>query len=98
MGEYAADYPFYWIDHIFIYPGYYISYGVSALAAMELFSDCVNSPETAVEMYSRIAHLPANDPDIRFRTSLSECGFSDVLTIEYIDKLFDEIVNFINSL
>ena len=98
MGEYAEGYPLYYIDHIYSAPGYYISYGVSALAAMELFGDCVNDPAAALERYERIARVKSNDPDTGFRSALAECGFSDVLSAEYIDALAEQVHSYLDGI
>ncbi len=91
MGEYAEGYPFYYVSHMFEQPGYYISYGVSALAALDIMDDCINDPDKALEKYEKIAKVPANDVNSTFRSSLSECGFEDVLSKEYIDKIAAEL-------
>ena len=98
MGAYAKDYPFYYIDHMFIYPGYYISYGVSALGALEILDDVFNAPQSAAEKYSRFAHISSTDPDVKLREALAENGFSDILTDEYIDRIYDDIRRYLNSL
>lgn len=97
MGGYASDYPFYYIDHMFIYPGYYISYGVSALAALEILDDVFNDPQTAAEKYSRFAHISSSDPDVKLREALAENGFSDILTDEYIDRIYGDIRRYLDS-
>lgn len=98
MGSYAHDFPFYYIDHIFIYPGYYISYGVSALAALEIFDDVFNDPEAAVEKYSLLARIPSNDQNVRLREALEENGFPDIFSEEYINRLYDDIKRYLDSL
>ena len=98
MGGYARDFPFYYIDHIFVYPGYYISYGVSALAALDLFDDVLNDPQTAIEKYSKLARIPANDQNVRLREALAENGFPDIFSDEYINSLYDDIRRYLNSL
>ena len=98
MGEYADSYPLYYIDHIFSQPGYYVSYGTSALAALDILDDCVNDTGKALEKYEKMSKQPSNSPDCRFRAALSECGFEDVMNEEYIAKLSDEILAFADSI
>jgi len=98
MRDYAQGIPFYYIDHMFVYPGYYISYGVSALAALEIFDDVLNDPQSAVEKYSRMASIPSNDPNVRLREALTENGFPDIFSDEYINRLYDDIRRYLNSL
>lgn len=98
MGEYAEGYPFYYVSHMFEQPGYYVSYGVSALAALDMLDDCINAPDKALEKYEKISKVPANDINSTFRSSLSKCGFEDVLTEKYIDKIAAELEQISNDL
>ena len=87
MDDYYPDSHFYDISHIFEQPGYYISYGVSALAALDIINECYEDPQKALEQYNKIAHVKAFSPDTSFKAALSECGFSDVLSEGYIKEL-----------
>ncbi len=98
MGEYAEGYPFYYVSHMFEQPGYYISYGVSALAALDILDECINDPDKALEKYEKISKVPANDINSTFKSTLSKCGFEDVLTEEYIDKIAAELEQISNDL
>ena len=92
-GDYI-DMEFYEINHLFESPGYYVSYGVSALAAFDIWEDCLYDPDSALEKYERIAKIPADSPDTKFQESLKSCGFSDVMTKEYIKVLAEEISDY----
>ncbi|MBR1593067.1 MAG: hypothetical protein IJ666_08705 [Ruminococcus sp.] len=85
---------FYFIHHLFEQPGYYISYGVSALAAFDIFDDNMNNPARAVEKYEKIAAVSAFSPDCRFKDTLKQCGFDDVFTEEYIKNLAEQITEY----
>ncbi|MBP3380033.1 MAG: hypothetical protein J6K77_04135 [Ruminococcus sp.] len=98
MGEYAEGYPFYYVSHMFEQPGYYVSYGVSALAALDMLDDCINAPDKALEKYEKISKVPANDINSTFRSSLSKCGFADVLTKDYIDEIAAELEKISNDM
>ncbi|MBQ8961887.1 MAG: hypothetical protein IJ071_11870 [Ruminococcus sp.] len=87
MDDYYPDSHFYYVSHIFEQPGYYISYGVSALAALDIISDCYDDRDRALEKYEKIAHVKAFSPDCSFKAALSDCGLSDVLTEDYIKGL-----------
>ena len=65
---------------------------------MELFGDCVNDPAAALERYERIARVKSNDPDTGFRSALAECGFSDVLSAEYIDALAEQVHSYLDGI
>lgn len=98
MDDYSEDIEFYFIPHIFEQPGYYISYGVSALAAFDIWQDCLDAPDEALEKYEKIAHVPSNAAESTFCKALEECGFSDVLNKKYIEALADEIDVYISEL
>lgn len=91
MGNYADDFPFYYVSHIFEVPGYYIGYAVSALAALEIYNVSCDDPSAALEMYENIAKIPVNSKDVRFKESLEKCGFDNLLTEEHITKLADRL-------
>lgn len=91
MEDYDNGLHFYEITHLFEMPGYYISYGVSALAALDLLGDTLNDPEKAAERYEKIARVPSSSNEYQFRKALAQCGFHDVLSKDYISNLAAEI-------
>lgn len=98
MGDFNENMQFYYIPHIFEQPGYYISYGVSALAAFDIWQDSLDAPDKAFEKYNNIAHISCNSIDSTFCSSLSDSGFSDVLDKKYIENLADEIIAYSKEL
>lgn len=84
----------YMVNHIFESPGYYISYAVSALAAFDIWEDCLSDPDKALEKYERIARISYNDHSYAFRSAISEAGFSDVLNEDYISDLADKLTEY----
>lgn len=95
--EYSPYYNLNIIPHIFESPGYYISYATSSLAAFDIFEDMQKNPKKALEQYEKIAKTSYNSGEYTFRMALKECGFSDVLTKNYISELADEISNYADS-
>ncbi|MDO5560683.1 MAG: dockerin type I domain-containing protein [Oscillospiraceae bacterium] len=90
MSEYGNvyDVDFYQIPHLYMSPGYYISYAVSALAALDLLKTCNDGNfDKAVQMYTDISHCSTYNPQISFADSLSQCGFDNVLSDKYISDL-----------
>ena len=77
------DVPFYQIAHFFQMPGYYISYAVSALAAIDLWSVMYRDYDRAVEMYTDLSHVSIYG-GIGFANALESCGFDDVLGEDFI--------------
>jgi len=95
-GDYT-NHNFYDVNHIYESPGYYISYGVSALAAFDIWQDCISDKDKAVKKYENIAKISCNDKDYTFRLALKKAGFNDVLNEEYITDLSDKIMKYINE-
>ncbi|WP_028520230.1 hypothetical protein [Ruminococcus flavefaciens] len=94
MDYYDGAARLYMISHLFESPGYYISYSTSALAAFDLFDDAFNAPDKALERYEKFSRISCNSGEYSFRQALSECGFRDVLSRDYISQLADEISRF----
>jgi oligoendopeptidase F len=92
-GDYL-DLDFYEINHLFEMPGYYVSYAVSALAAFDIWEDCLYDPDSALAKYEKIARIPSNSKDTKFLEALKSCGFSDVMTKEYINVLAQELSDY----
>ena len=95
--NYDTEAPFYSFSHIFEQPGYYISYGVSALAALNIWETSLDDYGKAVEMYENIASISCNSGEYQFRTALSESGFNDVLSEDYIKQLNTKLAGFIEQ-
>ena len=51
----------------------------------------LNDPDRALEQYEKIAKISCNSGEYTFKKALSKCGFSDVLTKDYIYSLSDEL-------
>lgn len=98
MAEYNYDADLYYISHLFEQPGYYISYGVSALAALDIWEASLDDYDKALEMYENIAHIKVNSGEFQFRSALEHCGFSNVLDESYIRELGTKISNYAETL
>lgn len=72
------------VNHIFEQPGYYISYCVSALAALNIWVYVQSDYDRALEMYDKISHVNYNDKNVQFSQTLRECGFANVLSEKFI--------------
>ena len=88
----------YQITHLFEQPGYYISYGVSALAALQIYTLMQQSFPDAVSKYEKIAKTPSSTSECRFCGTLSECGFDEIFSESYIDKTIGQITDRIQLL
>lgn len=98
MDDYIPDTEFYIVNHLFESPGYYISYGVSALAAFDIWEDCIYNTDEALKKYEKIARTSCNEKDNNFRSAIKDAGFSDVLNEEYIRVLAQEIYDYIEDI
>lgn len=98
MAEYNYDADLYYISHLFEQPGYYISYGVSALAALDIWETSLDDYGKALEMYENIAQVKVNSGEFQFNSALEHCGFNDVLNENYIKELGTKISNYAESL
>lgn len=98
MDDYIPDTEFYIVNHLFESPGYYISYGVSALAAFDIWEDCIYNTDEALKKYEKIARTSCNEKDNNFRSAIKNAGFSDVLNEEYIKVLAQEIYDYIENI
>lgn len=98
MDDYIPDTEFYIVNHLFESPGYYISYGVSALAAFDIWEDCIYNADEALKKYEKIARTSCNEKDNHFRSIIKDAGFSDVLNKDYIKVLAQEIYDYIEAI
>lgn len=88
----------YMVNHIFESPGYYISYAVSALASFDIWKDCLEDPDKALEKYEKIARISYNDRNYAFRSAIAEAGINDVLDENYISNLADELMEYAENI
>lgn len=98
MKDYAPNSNFYYISHLFEQPGYYISYGVSALAAFDIWETSLADSSAAIEMYENIAHISNYMDSYQFKSALECCEFDNVLTEEYIRKLASELQTYADNI
>jgi len=81
------------INHIFEMPFYYISYGVSALAAFELWDEMYRDRDKAQRMYDDISHVNIYNVENRFVDSIERCGFSaDIFDPRTVSEIMENVV------
>lgn len=90
------DVDFYRIPHFFASPGYYVSYAVSALAAINLWDVMYSDPELAVSMYNDFSHYPIWGTT-GFSEALDTAGFENVLSTEFIENRASRFLSVISS-
>ncbi len=97
MSAYDYDIDLYYISHLFEQPGYYISYGVSALAALDIWQTSLEDEKKAVEMYENISGIACNADEYQFVSALEEAGFANVLDEKYIVTLAERIQEYVKQ-
>ncbi len=63
------------VHHLFECPMYYISYCISALSALDLYSEYLENPEDAVTKYETLLKI---DPDCTYSKAMKETGLRDM--------------------
>lgn len=91
--ECDLDRELYEISHLYQEPGYYISYGVSALAALQIYAKMQESTEEAYAMYDRISSVSTQSGECTLCKTLEECGFSDIFEEQTIENVSPMISN-----
>lgn len=80
-----------YISHVFESPFYYISYGTSALASFEIFTESRNNFDVGVDKYLTISALP---DDVTFTKALDKAGLKNIFTDGTISSLSSTLVEF----
>ena len=81
----------YQVTHLYEQPGYYISYGVSALAALQIYSEMLGSFDKAAAMYERIAEIPVYSGEYRLQSALRKCGFRELFPADSVRAVAEGI-------
>lgn len=77
----------YQISHLYEQPGYYISYGVSALPAMQLYTMIQDDRQNAIDTYGTLANISCVSGEYSFSAAMQECGFSDFFDSDSLDSV-----------
>ncbi len=83
------------ISHLYEQPGYYISYAVSAIPAMQIYSVMQDDFDAAVKMYESIAEIPSRDGSYQINGAMQKCGFDDIFVPQTMTSIADEVRAFI---
>lgn len=81
----------YEITHLFEQPGYYVSYGVSALPALQLYTMMQEDADAALQCYARISAISSDDGKTGFRQGIKECGMTDIFTPGTVTALAEQL-------
>ncbi len=88
----------YEITHLYEQPGYYVSYGVSALASLELYNLLQQDSAAAMEQYDAISEISALSGENAFCAAMEQSGFADPFEESVIRELADCLASRINEL
>ena len=83
---------YYWayVNHNFEMPMYYISYGVSAMAALDLISMPGKDNSASVDKYMRLSAMGERNG---FKETLESCGFDDIFSESTFEKISEMILD-----
>ena len=91
MEEAGLSTQLYQITHLFEQPGYYISYGVSALASMQIYAAMQEDFSQAIIMYTNIASLSSNSGDHPFSEALESSGFDNIFEESSLEAVVESV-------
>lgn len=81
----------YEITHLFEQPGYYVSYGVSALPALQLYTEMQQDADSVRQCYAKISDLSSVDGKKRFRQAMQDCGMADIFAPGTVTTLAEQL-------
>ena len=81
----------YEITHLYEQPGYYVSYGVSALAALQLYVQLQTDRDEAIRSYEKLCGCSSLSGAYRFRQAMQECGMADVFAAGQVTAISQQL-------
>ena len=97
MDECSVNLELYEVSHLYEQPGYYISYGVSALPALEMYTVVMQNPAEACAVYNDLSGYSCLSGEHAFRDVMQRCGFSDYFDTASIMHLSEKIQGLIDT-
>ncbi len=95
FGEYKDQTGFtlelYQVTHLYEQPGYYISYGVSALAALQIYTAMLQDFRKGTDLYEKIAEIPTFSGEYKLEKALRQCGFDDLFSADSIRSVAENL-------
>ncbi|MBQ8921479.1 MAG: hypothetical protein IJ060_04875 [Oscillospiraceae bacterium] len=98
--QYGLSLEFYEITHIFEHPGYYVSYGVSALPAIQLYAMMQEDFDGAVRTYDKLSSISSFSGEVYYSEAMQSCGLKDTFdpdTFSYISDTVSERIRQLNE-
>ncbi|HAG13417.1 MAG TPA: hypothetical protein DCG49_06095 [Ruminococcus sp.] len=81
----------YQITHLFEQPGYYISYGISALPALDYYTILQEDEQKARALYDQISSLSSVSGEYRFCSAMQACGMRDYFAAHALDEIVSKL-------
>ena len=78
------------INHLFDAPLYYISYAISALSALDVYSEYLKDPQTGWDKYIALTHI---NPEMKYVEAVSACGLHDMTKEENIRSVMETLAS-----
>ena len=76
----------YEVSHLFEQPGYYVSYGVSALPALQLYTMMQEDHSKAAAVYDKLSSISCSSGEYSFNDAMAECGFESCFAPDMIGR------------
>lgn len=74
VNNYITDFQYYWRMVVMEQPVYYVSYGVSDLAALNLYTISLNNQQMAIDIYTQLNR--ELDTELGFQENLAQAGLA----------------------
>lgn len=97
MEECGVYLELYQVSHLFEQPGYYISYGVSALSALEMYALASADHQEALAIYDKLSGYSCLSGENSFRDVMQSCGFTDYFAPTAIGSLAERLAPIVEN-
>lgn len=81
----------YQVTHLYEQPGYYVSYGVSALPALQIYTMMQDDFDAAIVQYGKISEISSVSGEYRFQSAMQACGMPDYFAAGTVAQLADAL-------
>lgn len=88
----------YQVSHLFEQPGYYVSYGVSALPALQLYAMMQEDFDSALSVYEKISSVSSLSGEYQFCSAIDACGMDNIFDPETLDHIISVVAERIEML
>lgn len=79
----------YQVSHLYEQPGYYISYGVSALPALQMYTMIQEDTQNAIRVYGELSAISCVSGENTFSEAMQSCGFTNFFEPDSMDDVLE---------